>query len=698
MKSFRSNNSKKLLAVLISAIATGGLFGINPASALSPPNINNDISWGTKAGENGIGYTGVADIMAAFNYARRQEEVQLGLTVNALGNLVLPSQSVWDGMSDDAKALFLLNAERTARAGMMLGVIGLPLAGIENHVDTTAQNYATLLHNSDTTGHYQPSGNSTTDNPTKRIDATVGASCKEFTTRSENLAYFAAYSTVAIGATSVPLPIERAIYAWIYDDASSSWGHREAVLLQDTPLSNPTSTWGFKNNNGAAPHEGFLGFHRIGSTGYTPFGTPPYPYSYGVAVVMNIFDPVSDASAAACGYNVTLRTEDLPSTNTTNTAPVANNDTATTTSGTAVTISNVLANDTDANGDTLSVTANTTPANGTVTRSGNTFIYTPKTGFSGTDSFTYTISDGKGGSATATVNVTVGAAPNPVDAIDDSVTTEFNTVKTFNVVTNDLKPTSGTLSISAYTNPPSTAGTLTLSKTGPTVGEAKFTPKKGYSGTTSFTYTLRHSQGSTDTATVNITVKPGVAPTPVDDTASTKYGTPVTFNVLTNDGTPKPTITKNTIPAKGTVKVNKTTGDVTYTPKKGTSGADTFTYTVTNAAGLSATANVTVNVATNTAPVAKYRGYDVAFGKARTLDKMDQHTSDTDGDAILANSVVRKPTKGIVKISGGKFIYTPNRGALGTDSFTYTVKDIHGAVSNEGYIGINITTTPNPSS
>ncbi len=56
MKSFRSNNSKKLLAVLISAIATGGLFGINPASALSPPNINNDISWGTKAGENGIGY------------------------------------------------------------------------------------------------------------------------------------------------------------------------------------------------------------------------------------------------------------------------------------------------------------------------------------------------------------------------------------------------------------------------------------------------------------------------------------------------------------------------------------------------------------------------------------------------------------------------------------------------------------------
>lgn len=794
MKTFTTNNGKKLLAALISAIATGGLFGINPAYALSPPNITTDISWGTKAGENGIGYVGVAHIMAAFNYARRQEEIQLGLTVNALGNLVLPSQSVWDGISDDAKALFLINAERTARAGMMLGVIGLPLAGIESHVDTVAKNYAQLLHDTDVMDHYEPSGDKNIDSPSIRLTSSLGASCKEFLTRSENLANFAAWSSGPVSAASIPLPVERAVYGWLYDDAGSNWGHREAVLLQDSPLSAPASlTSGFKNNHGASTHEGFLGIHRIGSTDYTPFGLKDGYNAYGVIVVMNIFDPVSDANAAACGYNVTLRTEDLPTT-TPNNPPVAVDDNASTAYQTAVTISNALSNDTDANSHTLNITGNTNPSHGSVTRSGNSFVYTPANGFSGTDSFDYTVSDGNGGTDTGTITITVGAAPEnrppiaatdtahtayqtpviinvlandsdpdgdtfsivgdiapangtivqtgndsftytpkanfsgadtfiygindahglhasgtvnitvaaPVitlDAVNDDIPpTNFNTPVEFNVVSNDTNPAGGARTIKTYTRPPSTAGTLTLTTTGTNLGKAKFTPKKGYSGTTSFTYTLRDSKGATDTATVTITVKPGVPPTPVADTANTKYGTPVTFNVLVNDGTPKPTITSNTTPAKGTIRVNKTSGDITYTPKKSTSGTDTFTYTVINAAGLTASANVTIEVATNNAPVAQYRAYDVPFGKARTLDKMALHTSDIDGDAILANSVVTQPTKGTVKISAGKFIYTPKRGALGEDFFTYTVKDIHGAVSNVGNIRINITTTPNTSS
>lgn len=384
----------------------------------------------------------------------------------------------------------------------------------------------------------------------------------------------------------------------------------------------------------------------------------------------------------------------------TNRAPTAGNDTANTTPGTAVTISNALANDSDLDGDTLTVTSNTNPTKGSVTRSGNSFTYTPNAGISNTtDSFNYTISDGKGGTATATITITIGATAQTIDAVNDDIPpTNFNTPVEFNVVSNDTNPAGGARTIKTYTRPPSTAGTLTLTTTGTNLGKAKFTPKKGYSGTTSFTYTLRDSKGATDTATVTITVKLGVPPTPVDDTASTKYGTPVPFNVLANDGTPKPTITSNTTPAKGTLRVNKTSGDITYTPKKSTSGTDTFTYTVINAAGLTASANVTIEVATNNAPVAQYRAYDVPFGKARTLDKMALHTSDIDGDAILANSVVTQPTKGTVKISAGKFIYTPKRGALGEDFFTYTVKDIHGAVSNVGNIRINITTTPNTSS
>jgi hypothetical protein len=77
-----------------------------------------------------------------------------------------------------------------------------------------------------------------------------------------------------------------------------------------------------------------------------------------------------------------------------NTAPVAANDSATTNKGIPVTLA-VLANDSDANGDALSVTALTQPASGSVVLNANgTVTYTPTSGLVGTVSFTYKASDG----------------------------------------------------------------------------------------------------------------------------------------------------------------------------------------------------------------------------------------------------------------------------------------------------------------
>jgi hypothetical protein len=74
---------------------------------------------------------------------------------------------------------------------------------------------------------------------------------------------------------------------------------------------------------------------------------------------------------------------------------------------------NVLGNDSDPDNDPLTVTGTSVPANGTaVVNPNNTITYTPATGYSGLDSFTYTISDGNGGTATATVSITVNAAAN----------------------------------------------------------------------------------------------------------------------------------------------------------------------------------------------------------------------------------------------------------------------------------------------
>ncbi|MEM9753340.1 MAG: Ig-like domain-containing protein, partial [Planctomycetota bacterium] len=92
-----------------------------------------------------------------------------------------------------------------------------------------------------------------------------------------------------------------------------------------------------------------------------------------------------------------------------NQSPVAVNDTATTDEDVAVTVS-VLSNDSDPDvGDTLSVSAVTQGINGSVTNNGTDVTYTPNTGFTGSDSFTYTVSDGNGGTDTATVSVTVNA-------------------------------------------------------------------------------------------------------------------------------------------------------------------------------------------------------------------------------------------------------------------------------------------------
>jgi len=91
-----------------------------------------------------------------------------------------------------------------------------------------------------------------------------------------------------------------------------------------------------------------------------------------------------------------------------NLAPVALPDVATST-GLAVTIA-VLSNDTDANGDTLSIASFTQPTGGTVTASGTQLVFTPTPGFSGVATFNYTVTDGRGGNTTALVTVTVTAS------------------------------------------------------------------------------------------------------------------------------------------------------------------------------------------------------------------------------------------------------------------------------------------------
>lgn len=107
-----------------------------------------------------------------------------------------------------------------------------------------------------------------------------------------------------------------------------------------------------------------------------------------------------------------------------NSPPTAANDTATVVASQAVNIQ-VRDNDTDANGDTLTITGVSSPTGGgTATiMGGGTYIRYVAPAATGVKSFTYTISDGNGGTDTATVTVNVTPVPNtPPNAINDTAT------------------------------------------------------------------------------------------------------------------------------------------------------------------------------------------------------------------------------------------------------------------------------------
>ena len=109
-----------------------------------------------------------------------------------------------------------------------------------------------------------------------------------------------------------------------------------------------------------------------------------------------------------------------------NLAPVASDDSASGPQDTAVVVSapGVLSNDSDPNSDQLTALLDTNPSNGIVLlNSDGSFTYTPNTGFSGTDSFTYHAYDGELDSNSATVTVTITAGNTAPVATDDSAST-----------------------------------------------------------------------------------------------------------------------------------------------------------------------------------------------------------------------------------------------------------------------------------
>ena len=181
-----------------------------------------------------------------------------------------------------------------------------------------------------------------------------------------------------------------------------------------------------------------------------------------------------------------------------NDAPVAVDDASATTEDNAVVIA-VLGNDSDVDGDTLSVIGTTDGANGTVTTDGFSVTYTPDADFNGTDSFTYTISDGNGEVDSGTVTLAVGAVEDTPVAAADAATTDEDQAVVIAVLANDTDVDGDTLTVTAVTN--GANGTATTDGTVLT-----YTPDADFNGTDTIMYTISDGNGGTDTAVVTVTI------------------------------------------------------------------------------------------------------------------------------------------------------------------------------------------------
>ncbi len=385
-----------------------------------------------------------------------------------------------------------------------------------------------------------------------------------------------------------------------------------------------------------------------------------------------------------------------------NSDPTAVNDAASTSENQSVII-DVLVNDSDpdeGDEDVLSIKSVGEASNGEVFLANGEVVYTPDYGYSGSDSFSYTITDGRGGIDTgeATIDVTgVNAAP---VAVDDAYTVlQGSASVALDLLANDSDEEGDDLSITAITPIPTTAGGW-VNIFGDIVTYEL--PSDTFVGEDSFTYYI--TDGGTyapvdkPNAEVTITVESlNNAPVAVADAVTLDEDEEaVQIRVLTNDtdaDSDTLSIDSFTNPDHGTVRLLG--GHLFYTPDSDYVGADTFTYTVVDPSGASATETVTLTVSeVNDGPVTITDILNVEEGSEGVTVNVLANDYDREDHSFTLTSVSDASHGTVVMGSGGMVTYTPGTESgsnyTGADSFTYVTTDSEGLQST-GTVSITVS-------
>jgi hypothetical protein len=331
------------------------------------------------------------------------------------------------------------------------------------------------------------------------------------------------------------------------------------------------------------PAHGTLSLHADGSFSYVPdagfLGLDWFTYA------------ATDGALPSDEAAVLLNVADLP--------PVANPDTYSVGRDQTLTVSapGVLANDTDPDGRPLTAVLLFGPAQGTlVLHADGSFTYVPRTGFAGTDRFTYYATDGPKNSSPTTVTLTVTDPP-PVAADDLYQVATNQTLYVFapGVLANDSSPAGAPLTALLVGYP--LHGSVFLNAN----GSFAYRPYDWYPGfTDQFTYYAWDGYQTSNVATVFLRAAPQ-APFAADDAYQYTPGQALDVpapGVLGNDTSPtgQPLAAYLVAgPAHGTLTFNGD-GSFTYVPDAGFAGTDQFTYSAGDGTQQSNTATVILSV------------------------------------------------------------------------------------------------------
>ena len=323
----------------------------------------------------------------------------------------------------------------------------------------------------------------------------------------------------------------------------------------------------------------------------------------------------------------------------------------------------VLLTATDVEGDTLTYSIITPPANGSVNGDPPTITYTPDLNFNGNDTFTFMAGDGTDNSVPATVSININSLNDPPVANGQHITTlEDNAVE---IILSAVDVDGDGLSFMILDSPIHGS----LSGTPP---QMIYTPGANYHGVDSFTFKVNDGSVNSAPATVSIDVEPvNDAPMANNKTVATPEDTEVAITLTGIDVDKDPLIFSIATPPLNGI-LDGEPPNITYIPNAEFNGLDRFTFFVNDGSVNSPGATITITVnPVNDPPT-------VDGQSLGTLEDTPLAITLTGSDIDSANisfSVVTHPSKGSLSGTTPNLVYTPRADVHGNDSFSIIAND-----------------------